>query len=262
MRSLRDGSKALYCTNPSCQAQRVQTLSHFVSRDAMNIEGLSEETLKKFLEKGFLSQYPDLFELEQYKTEIETMEGFGKRSYTKLMTSIEKAKDVALPNFLYALGINHVGLRNAKLLCQAFAYDLEKIKQATTEDLIEIEGFGEIIAHSIYQYFHDAQHIALLERVLPYLRFPSAPIATQSESPLNGLTFVITGDLTQFANRKALSEYIEAHGGKVTGSVSKKTNYLINNDLLSASSKNKKAQELGIPILDEAAFISQFGKPE
>ena len=262
VRSLRDGSKALYCTNPSCQAQRVQTLSHFVSRDAMNIEGLSEETLKKFLEKGFLSQYPDLFELEQYKTEIETMEGFGKRSYTKLMTSIEKAKDVALPNFLYALGINHVGLRNAKLLCQAFAYDLEKIKQATTEDLIEIEGFGEIIAHSIYQYFHDAQHIALLERVLPYLRFPSAPIATQSESPLNGLTFVITGDLIQFANRKALSEYIEAHGGKVTGSVSKKTNYLINNDLLSASSKNKKAQELGIPILDEAAFISQFGKPE
>ena len=261
VRSLRDG-KALYCTNPSCQAQRVQTLSHFVSRDAMNMEGLSEETLKKFLEKGFINQYPDLFRLEEHKDAILEMDGFGEKSYTNLIASVEKAKDVYLANFVYALGINHVGLRNAKLLCKAFDNDLEKIKAAETEELAAIEGFGEIIAHSIHQYFHDEQHLALLADALPYLRFRVEEVQDTSQSPLNGLTFVVTGDLEQFANRKELAAYIEANGGKVTGSVTKKTNFLINNDVHSTSSKNKKAQELGIPILDENAFVERFGKKE
>ena len=167
-----------------------------------------------------------------------------------------------LANFICALGINHVGLRNAKLLCKSFDNDLEKIKAAETEELAAIEGFGEIIAHSIHEYFYDEQHLALLADQLPYLRSRVEEVQDTSQSPLNGLTFVVTGDLEQFANRKELAAYIEANGGKVTGSVTKKTNFLINNDVHSTSSKNKKAQELGIPILDENAFVERFGKKE
>lgn len=260
VRKLRDG-EALYCTNPNCSAQRIQALSHFVSRDAMNMEGLSEETLKKFLEKGFVENYPDLFRLEQYEAEICEMEGFGVKSYQNLIASIEKAKDVELPNFIYALGINHVGLRNAKLLCAHCGYDLEKIKGATQEELVEVEGFGEIIAHSISTYFRQEEHLRLLEDVLQYLRIKQAEqTEAGGESPMAGLTFVVTGDLEQFANRKELQALIEKAGGKVTGSVTKKTNFLINNDIHSASSKNKKAAELGIPILSEQDFIDRFMK--
>lgn len=259
VRKLRDG-EALYCTNPNCSAQRIQALSHFVSRDAMNIEGLSEETLKKFLEQGFVENYPDIFRLAEHQSAITALEGFGEKSYNNLIASIEKAKDVELPNFLYALGINHVGLRNAKLLCSNFAFDLEKIKQATEEELIAVEGFGAIIAHSISHYFAQTEHLALLEDVLQYLRIKEAEPAAGGEMSLSGLTFVVTGDLEQFKNRKELQAWIEAHGGKVTGSVTKKTHYLINNDIHSASSKNKKAAELGIPILSEQDFIDRFMK--
>ena len=259
VRKLRDG-EALYCTNPNCSAQRIQALSHFVSRDAMNMEGLSEETLKKFLEKGFVENYPDLFRLEEHKDEITTMEGFGEKSYQNLIASIEKAKDVELPNFIYALGINHVGLRNAKLLCSNFGFDLEKIKAATEEELVQVEGFGEIIAHSIAQYFRQEEHLNLLADALGYLHIKAAEQAETGDSPLTGLTFVVTGDLEHFANRKELQALIEKGGGKVTGSVTKKTNFLINNDIHSASSKNKKAAELGIPILSEQDFIEKFMK--
>ena len=259
VRKLRDG-EALYCTNPNCSAQRIQALSHFVSRDAMNMEGLSEETLKKFLEKGFVENYPDLFRLEEHKDEITTMEGFGEKSYQNLIASIEKAKDVELPNFIYALGINHVGLRNAKLLCSNFGFDLEKIKAATEEELVQVEGFGEIIAHSIAQYFRQEEHLNLLADALGYLHIKAAEQAETGNSPLAGLTFVVTGDLEHFANRKELQALIEKGGGKVTGSVTKKTNFLINNDIHSASSKNKKAAELGIPILSEQDFIEKFMK--
>ncbi|MDO4530747.1 MAG: NAD-dependent DNA ligase LigA, partial [Bacillota bacterium] len=169
VRKLRDG-EALYCTNPNCSAQRIQALSHFVSRDAMNMEGLSEETLKKFLEQGFVANYPDLFRLDRYQAEIVEMEGFGEKSYQKLIASIEKAKDVALPNFIHALGINHVGLRNAKLLSAAFDFDLEKIRQAEEEALVQVEGFGEVIAHSIAHYFRQEEHLRLLADALQYLR--------------------------------------------------------------------------------------------
>ena len=259
IRKLRDG-EALYCTNPNCSAQRIQALSHFVSRDAMNIEGLSEETLKKFLEKGFVENYPDLFRLEKHQAEITAMEGFGEKSYQNLIASVEKAKSAELPNFIYALGINHVGLRNAKLLCREFDYDLEKIKAATEDALVQVEGFGEIIAHSIAYYFRQEAHLALLADVLQYLSFQAAEQAEVGESPLAGLTFVVTGDLEQFANRKELQALIEKGGGKVTGSVTKRTNFLINNDIHSASSKNKKAAELGIPILSEQDFIDKFLK--
>lgn len=259
VRKLRDG-EALYCTNPNCAAQRIQALSHFVSRDAMNIEGLSEETIKKFLERGFVENYPDLFRLAQYEQEICEMEGFGVKSYQNLMASLEKAKDVELPNFIYALGINHVGLRNAKLLCRHCGNDLEQIKKATQEELVAVEGFGEIIAHSISTYFQQEEHLRLLAEVLPDLRFKAAEQTEEAESPLAGLTFVITGDLTQFANRKELQALIEKGGGKVTGSVTKKTNFLINNDVDSPSAKNKKAAELGIPILSEQDFIDRFLK--
>lgn len=259
IRKLRDG-EALYCTNPNCAAQRLQALSHFASRDAMNIEGLSEETLKKFLERGFIENYPDLFRLEQYQAEICAMEGFGEKSYANLIAAIERAKDAELANFIYALGINHVGLRNAKLLCSNFSYDLDKIRMAAEEELVQVEGFGEIIAHSIAQYFRQEEHLRLLADALQYLHLQKPMEQIGTESPLAGLTFVITGDLEHFANRKELQNFIEQGGGKVTGSVTKKTHFLINNDLHSASAKNKKAAELGIPILSEADFLEKFGK--
>ena len=261
VRKLRDG-EALYCTNPNCSAQRIQALSHFVSRDAMNIEGLSEETIKKFLEKGFVANYPDLFRLDRYQTEIIEMDGFGAKSYQNLIASIEKAKDVALPHFIYALGINHVGLRNAKLLCANFDFDLQKILATEEAELVQVEGFGEIIAHSIAHYFRQEEHLRLLEDALQYLRIAVPEEATEENknSPVLGLTFVITGDLERFTNRKELQELIEKQGGKVTGSVTKKTSYLINNDIHSTSSKNKKAAELGISIISEQNFIDMFLK--
>ncbi|WMI82121.1 NAD-dependent DNA ligase LigA [Anaerotignum sp. MB30-C6] len=253
----RDG-EALYCTNPECAAQRIQRLNHFVSRDAMNIEGLSEETLKKFLEKGFIDQYPDIFRLNRFEKEIKSLEGFGEKSYQNLINSIEKSRDVELPNFIYALGIDQVGLRNAKLLCGKFEYDIEGIKRATEDELQSIDGFGAVIAHSISHYFKDDSHISLLEDVLEYLRIKIPIITEAKDSLVKGLTFVVTGDVTKFSNRKALTQAIEAQGGKITGSVTKKTDYLINNDVDSSSSKNGKAKELGIPIISEDDFILKF----
>ncbi len=256
---MQNDAEALYCTNPDCAAQRIRRLTHFVSRDAMNIEGFSEETIKKFLEKKLIVQYPDIFDLNKFRDEITTMEGFGEKSYENLIASIEKAKDVELPNFIYALGIDQVGLRNAKLLCGYFAYNLERILAASEEELQEIDGFGKIIAHSIHSYFSDETHKKLLFEALKHLQIQAHTVSKTEDSPVKGRTFVVTGDLALFENRKALASAIEAQGGKVTGSVTKKTDYLINNDVYSASSKNKKAQELGIPIIDEAGFISAFG---
>lgn len=257
IRKQRDG-EALYCTNPECSAQRIQRLTHFVSRDAMNIEGLSEETIRKFLEKGFIEQYPDVFSLEKYEEEIQNMDGFGEKSYQNLIKSVDKARDVELPNFIYALGISQVGLRNAKLLCEKFNYDLEEIKKASEEELQKIDGFGAVIAHSISHYFQVKEHDDLLNQVLKFLHFKVPVIKVEGNSLVKGLTFVVTGDLAVFPNRKVLSQAIEAQGGKVTGSVTKKTDYLINNDVYSSSSKNEKAKELGVPIISEGDFIGKF----
>lgn len=258
IRSIRDG-KALYCTNPNCSAQRIRSLSHFVSRDAMNIEGLSEETIKKFVEKGFISDYTDIYSLYKYADDIKNMEGFGEKSYNNLIESIEKSKNTELPNFIYALGINHVGLSNAKLLCKNINYDINKIFEVSQDELINIDGFGDIIAHSIVSYFADNKNRELLNKILKIVSFNTVEISEETEnSNINGKTFVITGDLNNFTNRKELQNKIESLGGKVTGSVTKKTNYLINNDILSESSKNKKAKELGIPIITEEDFIKEF----
>ncbi len=258
IRAQRD-AKALYCTNPNCQAQRVRLLSHFASRDAMNLVNFSEETLKKFVECGFIQDYPDIFRLKEHSAKMMEMDGFGRRSVEKLLESVEKARDVALPNFLYALGINHVGLSNAKLICKHFGYDLECIRSASEEELTAIDGVGPVIARSLSHYFRDGRHLELLEDALCYVRF--LPVDTQTETgnqPLAGFTFVVTGDVHHFANRKELAAFIEERGGKVTGSVTKKTSFLINNDVTSSSAKNQKAMELGIPILSEDDFLKRF----
>ncbi len=258
VRSIKDG-KALYCTNPNCHAQRVRSLTHFVSRDAMNIEGLSEETLKKFTDNGFIETYVDLFKLQKFETQIKELEGFGEKSYSNIINSIEKSKNVNLANFIYALGINHVGLSNAKLLCKNMDYDLNKILKATTDELNSIDGFGEVIAHSIHSYFSNESNIKLLNEALGYIKFKAEEM-TASDLSLSGLTFVITGDLEHFKNRKELQAQIESLGGKVTGSVTSKTSYLINNDAFSQSSKNKKAAELSVPVITENEFIEKFIK--
>lgn len=250
--ALRDG-KALKCPNPNCKAQRISSLEHFVSRDALNIEGFSEATIEKFIEKGFIDNYTDIFKLEKYKDEIISMEGFGEKSYTNLIAAIDKSKNVALPNFIYALGINNVGLSNAKLLCKKYNNSLEEIRKADFETLISIDGFGDVIADSIVKYFGHQKNNDLINDVLNYLNF-TATEYNDKDLKLDNITFVVTGDVHIYKNRKELQSVIEKLGGKVTTSVSAKTNYLINNDINSSSSKNKKAKELGIPIISEEDF--------
>ncbi|MCI1930814.1 MAG: NAD-dependent DNA ligase LigA [Clostridia bacterium] len=256
IRQLRDG-RALYCTNPNCSAQRLRSLDHFVSRDAMNIEGLSEETLRKFIENGFIDNYTDIFELKKYEVEIKKLDGFGEKSYSNIEKSIEKSRVCALPNFLYALGINNVGLSNAKLLCKYYDNDIDAIMNAKEEELAEIYGFGTVIAHSIHIYFTNDKNRKLVEKALKHITF-SNPEPTDENGILKGMTFVITGDLEKYKNRKEMQKEIESKGGKVTGSVTKNTTYLINNDSLSASTKNKKASELGIPVITEDEYINMF----
>lgn len=253
----QNGVKCLYCLNLGCKAQLIRSLTHFAGRDAMDIEAISEATIEKFVKAGYLKQYTDIFELEKYKEEIKNMEGFGEKSVNNLMASIERAKDMELPNFIYALGIPQVGLSNAKLLCAYFNYDLDRIIKASAEELEEIKGYGESISGSIYNYFSNEENLKALEYVRSLLRFKK-PEMPEEAGVLKGLTFVITGDLVRFKNRKELQEIIEKSGGKVAGSVSSKTAFLINNDNESASSKNKKAKELGVPVITEEDFLERF----
>ncbi|NLK21156.1 MAG: NAD-dependent DNA ligase LigA [Epulopiscium sp.] len=256
VRKIREG-KALYCTNPNCHAQRIKILTHYVSRDAMNIEGFSEATIEKFVQRGFLEDFKDIYDLNSYEKEIKNMEGFGERSYQNLIHSIEKSKDVELPNFIYALGLNQVGLSNAKLLCKHFNYDLEKIMKADVDELKNIAGFGEIITHSIYSYFNQDENKKRIKVLNEILRIKGAK-SKQEKQILEGLTFVITGEVAFHKNRKELKEKVESLGGKVTSAVTGKTNYLINNDIDSTSSKNKKAKELGVPIIKEEEFLKMI----
>ncbi len=255
---MKDG-KALKCINPNCDAQIVLEIVHYSSRDALNIEGFSEATVERFVQKGFIANYTDIYELEKFKNEIIDMEGFGEKSYGNIINSVEKSKDVNLENFIYGLGINNVGLSNAKLLCKKFDYDFSKIKNASFEEIIEVDGFGEVIAHSVEKYFKNEKNVSLAEKALGFLRI--AKIESENfEKTLEGKTFVVTGDVFRYKNRKELQKEIENLGGKVTASVTGKTSYLINNDILSQSSKNKKAKELGIKIITEQEFIDMIGK--
>lgn len=245
--------EVLICTNPECQAKKIKSFTLFVSRDAMNIDGLSEATLEKFILNGFIKEFGDIYELEHYKDAIIEMDGFGEKSYENLIENIKKSSHTTLPRLVYALGIANIGVANAKVLCKEFDYDLQKLMQADEETISQIEGIGSVIAKSVTDYFKNEKNQRKLEHLLTYLTFEEMKIETGN--PLSGKQFVITGSVNQFENRSAMKEFIENRGGKVTGSVSKKTDYLINNDTESSSSKNKKAKELGIPILSEEDFL-------
>ena len=247
-------AKTLYCTNPECQAKHVKAFTLFVSRDAMNIEGLSESTLEKFIARGFIREYADIFHLDRHRDEIQSMEGFGEKSFQNLEASIEKARTTTLPRVIYGLGIANIGLANAKMICRAFDYELDRMLAADQEDLSGISGIGDVIAGAFVAYFKDPVHRRRLEDLLKELTIVEEEGAGAPQT-LAGLTFVITGSVTHFANRSEVKALIESMGGKVTGSVTSKTDYLINNDVESTSSKNKKARELGIPILSEEEFL-------
>ena len=257
---IENNVKTLYCVNPYCSAKKVKLFSHYVSRDAMNIDGLSEATLMKMIEQGFLSELNDLYNLEQYKEQIIAMDGFGEKSYNNLMQSIEKSRNTQLFRFVYGIGILNVGSSNARLLCRHFGNSLENLRGASVEEMTQIDGIGEVIATSVHDYFENEHNQKLLEKLLPYLHFEEENVSAggEQEQSLLDKTFVITGTVEHFANRKELKEKIESLGGKVTGSVSKKTDYLINNDNMSSSSKNKKAKELGIPVITEEEFLSMI----
>ena len=253
-------AKALYCMNPECQAKHVKSFALFVSRDALNIEGLSEATLEKFISRGYIHTFADIFHLDQYKEKIQKMEGFGEKSYKKLTESIEKARTTTLPRVIYSLGIAGIGLANAKVICRELKYDVESLLKVSEEELNEIQGVGEVLAKAFVGYFADAKHVENFRRLLNELTIPEETVTKQQI--FEGVNFVITGSVKHFANRGEVKELIESLGGKVTGSVTSKTNYLINNDVTSTSSKNKKANELGIPTISEETFLELVNQGE
>ena len=252
-----NGIRTLVCTNEFCSARKIKSFSHFVSRDAMNVEGLSEATLEKMIERGYLKELYDLFDLEGYREEITAMDGFGEKSCENLIHAIDAAREPALANFIYSLGIANVGLSNAKLICRHFHNDLDAIRKASVEDFTVIDQIGPMIGEAVVSYFRTPHNTEVLEKLLEQIHFKQEE-ENQEEQILEGKTIVITGSLNRFGNRKELKERIEQLGGKVTGSVSKKTDYLINNNKESSSSKNKKAKELGIPIISEDDFLEMM----
>ena len=249
--------QSLYCVNEQCAAKRIKSFTLFVSRDAMNIDGLSEATLEKFIDRGFIQEYADLFHLDRYREEITQMEGFGEKSYKNLIESIEQARNTTLPRLIYALGIANIGVANAKMLCKHFDYDLERMQNADVETLNAVEGVGEIIASAYVSYMQDADTLQKIEHLVKELQIEVPKVDADSQT-LTGFQFVITGSLNHFENRNELKDLIERKGGKVTGSVTGKTTCLINNDSTSNSAKNKKAKELQIPILTEEEFLKQY----
>lgn len=244
--------ECLFCVNPECPAKKIKSFGLFTSRDAMNIDGLSEATLEKFIARGFIHDFGDIFEISRYKAEIVEMEGFGQKSYDNLMESLERAKETTLPRVIYSLGIANIGLANAKVICRHFDNDLDRIRHASLEEVSDIDTIGPVIAGNLVAYFRDEDNDRRLDHLMSFLHIQED--SPKQEQIFEGMNFVITGSLVHFGNRSEAKELIESLGGKVTGSVTKKTNYLINNDIQSNSSKNKKARELGIPILSEEDF--------
>ena len=256
IRQINEG-QFLYCTNEACDAKKIKLFSLFVGRDGLNIDGLSEATLEKFIAKGFLHEFSDLYHLDRYQDEIISMEGFGQKSYDKLMQAVETSRKTTLPKVVYGLGIAGVGLATAKLVCRHFDYDYSAMAKASVEELNEIEGVGDVIAQAFVTYFAEEKNRAMVDRLLAELEIQTER-ADAAAQTLTGKVVVITGSLELYENRNALKEAIEAKGGKVTGSVTAKTTYLINNDITSTSSKNKKAKELGVPIVTEKEFAEEF----
>lgn len=249
--------ECLFCVNPGCPAKKIKSFGLFTSRDAMNIDGLSEATLEKFIARGFIHDFGDIFEISRYKDEIVEMEGFGQKSYDNLMESLERAKETTLPRVIYSLGIANIGLANAKVICRHFDNDLDRIRHASLEEVSDIDTIGPVIAGNLVAYFRDEDNDHRLDHLMSFLHIQED--SPKQEQIFEGMNFVITGSLVHFGNRSEAKELIESLGGKVTGSVTKKTNYLINNDIQSNSSKNKKARELGIPILSEEDFRKLAG---
>lgn len=248
--------EVLFCENPDCLAKKIKSISLFVSRDAMNIDGMSEATIEKFISKGFLHELADLFKLNRYKDEIISMDGFGEKSYEKLVKAAETAKITTTAKFIYSLGIANIGLSNAKMVCKAFSNDLEKIRHASIDELVEIDGVGEIIAESFVKFFANENNNHMVDDLLDIVTLEDEE--NDNANDMEGMNFVITGSVNHFSNRSEVKELIEGRGGKVTGSVTSKTKYLINNDSTSNSSKNKKAKELGVQIITEDEFIDMF----
>ena len=251
-----NGVKTLYCPNKQYPAKHVKLYSLFVSRNAMNIDGLSEETLEKFIDAGYIHEFADIFNLSRYQKEIVETPGFGQKSYDNLIDSLNKAREVELHALLYSLGIPNIGVANAKLICKYFNNDIEKITHAKADELVKIDGIGDKMAVKFVEYFSDKENIKKFNNLLNELTIIKEE--NNEEQNMAGLNFVVTGSVERFANRNEVKDYIEKRGGKVTGSVTSKTNYLINNDLLSNSSKNKKAKELGIEIINEEQFLERW----
>lgn len=251
--------RSLYCTNPDCQAKRIKSFSLFVSRDALNIDGLSEATLEKFIGAGFIKEFADIFHLDRYEETITQMEGFGQKSYDNLIRATEAASHTTLARMVYGLGISGIGLANAKMLCRKFKFDFDRMRHATAEELVEVDGIGAVLADAWIRYFADEKNQETVDHLLSELTFEQEEESAE-EAVFEGMTFVITGSVEHFANRNELKEAIEARGGKATGSVTSKTTYLINNDVTSNSSKNKKAKDLGVPIISEEEFIKMLGE--
>lgn len=250
--------KSLYCMNPDCQAKKIKSFSLLVSRDALNIDGLSEATLEKFIAAGFIHSYADIFHLDRHKEAIVSMEGFGEKSYENLMAAVQKASHTNLVRVVYGIGVAGIGLANAKMLCRSFSYDFEKMRHATAEELTAVDGIGAVLADAWIAYFSSQKNNEAVDGLLAELTIENEAENTEA-AIFAGMTFVITGSVEHFANRKELQAAIEARGGKATGSVTAKTTYLINNDVTSNSSKNKKAKELGIPIISEQDFLNMMG---
>ena len=251
--------RSLYCTNPDCQAKRIKSFSLFVSRDALNIDGLSEATLEKFIGAGFIKEFADIFHLDRYEETITQMEGFGQKSYDNLIRATEAASHTTLARMVYGLGISGIGLANAKMLCRKFKFDFDRMRHATAEELVEVDGIGAVLADAWIRYFAYEKNQETVDHLLSELTFEQEEESAE-EAVFEGMTFVITGSVEHFANRNELKEAIEARGGKATGSVTSKTTYLINNDVTSNSSKNKKAKDLGVPIISEEEFIKMLGE--
>ncbi|MBQ2400570.1 MAG: NAD-dependent DNA ligase LigA [Lachnospiraceae bacterium] len=251
--------KSLYCTNPDCQAKKMKGFALFVSRDALNIDGLSEMTLEKFIAAGFIHEFSDIFHLDRHKEEIVEMEGLGEKSYENLVQAAKHASRTTLPRLIYGLGIAGIGLANAKMICKHFRYDLEAMRKADSEDLCSIDGIGMVLADAWVKYFKEEKNNEALDHLLADLTFEDEQTES-GDSSLEGKVFVVTGSVEHFANRKELQALIESKGGKVTGSVTAKTHYLINNDVTSNSSKNKKAKELGVAIISEVDFLEMIGQ--
>ena len=248
--------KYLYCMNDFCPAKLVKRLSQFTSRNAMNIEGLSDAIINKLADEGLIKTYADIYNLKRYKNDIISFEGFGEKSYDNLINSIEKSRNVKLANFIFALGIPDIGLSRAKLICKNYSNDINKIRNLTFEELSKIDGIGEIIAKGWIDTFNNNDFIKELELLLKEVNFTDSSI--DNNQPLKDLTFVITGSVNNFTNRDELVEYIESYGGKVVKAISNNVNYLINNDITSTSTKNTKAKELGIKIISENDLMSMI----